>query len=166
MNVQKTARKSSRTSSQTSKASGVKFQDSAVGAVFAAYPEKARQRLLRVRQLIFDVAVATDGVGELTEALRWGEPAYLTQTSKSGSTIRLGIPKRELRRDAPEKIAVYFHCQTTLVGDFRRSFADSFEFDGNRAIILRTTGAMATGPLKQCIRAALTYHLSKRTGRS
>ena len=61
-----------------------------VSRVFEAFPPPVRRRLLDVRKLIFATAKAHDDVGPLTEALKWGEPAYLTVETGSGSTIRLG----------------------------------------------------------------------------
>ena len=61
-----------------------------VAAAFATFPAAVRGRLLDVRRVIFATAEELEGVGPLTEALKWGEPAYLTAASKSGSTIRLG----------------------------------------------------------------------------
>jgi len=46
-----------------------------------------QKKLMQLRKLIFDVASATEGVGELEETLKWGQPSYLTSQSKSGSTI-------------------------------------------------------------------------------
>lgn len=46
-----------------------------------------------MRRLIVATAAETSGVGPLTEMLKWGEPAYLTEATVSGSTIRLGLPK-------------------------------------------------------------------------
>jgi hypothetical protein len=36
---------------------------------------------------------ATPGVGALHETLKWGQPAYLTPETRSGTTLRLGVPK-------------------------------------------------------------------------
>ena len=60
-----------------------------VAAAFSGFPASVRARLLEVRDLIFETAVAIEGVGPLTETLKWGEPAYLTLATGSGSTIRL-----------------------------------------------------------------------------
>ena len=46
---------------------------------------------MKLRQLIFDVAAKTKDVGQLEETLKWGEPAYLTSESKSGSLIRIDV---------------------------------------------------------------------------
>lgn len=54
---------------------------------FDDYPQSVRPVMLRLRDLIYEVARATEGVGDLTETLKWGEPAYLTEKSKSGTTI-------------------------------------------------------------------------------
>lgn len=156
--------KSAKTPKRTKKTTATKpaFEDKAIERLFDQFPGRSKSRLLQLRQLIFDVAAKTDGVGEVTEALRWGEPAYLTQSTKSGSSVRLGIPKSERQSDQPAKIGVYFQCQTTLVGGFRRRHGDSLNFEGNRAIILDMNRALPIKRIADCIEDALTYHLQKR----
>ena len=131
-----------------------------VAAVFASYPVAIRTELLAIRQLIFETAAAIDGVGPLAETLKWGEPAYLTTVSKSGSTIRLGWA-----RAAPERYAVYFNCKTTLIDTFRAMFPHELAFEGNRAILIDVSRRAPTGPLAACLAAALTYHREKRPHR-
>jgi len=138
------------------------FKDRKIEAIFQQYSGKSHQHMMRLRQLVFDVADATDEVGNITEALRWGEPAYLTQQSKSGSSIRINVPKSDRDSDNPGQIAMYFQCQTTLVGDFRSQFGDKLQFEGNRAIILSTSRKLPEAALRSCIKQALTYHSSKR----
>ena len=99
--------------------------DAAVAKIFATYPPKLRKRLLAVRRMIFDVAEKTEGVGKLQETLKWGEPAYVTAETGSGSTIRLNRHKKQ-----DWQYAVYFHCQTTLVDSFRGLFPKTFKFEG------------------------------------
>lgn len=132
-----------------------------VAAVFDTYPAKIRNRLLALRALILETAASTDGVGVLTETLKWGEPAYLTTQSKSGTTIRLGW-----KAAMPDEYAMYFHCQTNLVESFREWFPNDFEFQGNRSIIFRGDEPISTTEaLACCISAALTYHLNKGASR-
>lgn len=127
-----------------------------VAETLESYPPQARQRLLELRGLIFETAQHLEGVGELTETLKWGEPAYLTQRSKSGSTIRMGW-----RASRPEHCALYFICSTTLVSDFRSRFEGVLQFEDNRAIVLSLDEPLPVGPLQDCIGAALTYKLRK-----
>lgn len=119
---------------------------------FDALPEAKRATLLDVRALVFETAASTPGVGPIEEALRWGEPAYLTSQSRSGSTIRLGIEK------ASGHPAMFFNCQTRLVEDFRQQFGDRFSFSKNRAVLLDPDRPMDTGAVSSCLAAALTYH--------
>ena len=128
-----------------------------VAAAFAAFPERVRARLLEVRDLIFETATDIEGVGPLTETLKWGEPAYLTEASKSGSTIRLGVTRAD-----PPRCAIYLNCKTTLVAEFRAAFAEAFDFEGNRAVLLDPAAPLAKGALAQAITMALTYHRRKR----
>lgn len=128
-----------------------------VAAVFESYPPGPRRKLLALRRLILDTAAATDGVGPIEETLKWGEPAYLTSETGSGSTIRIAWKPAE-----PDAYAIYFHCQTTLVADFRRRFPHEFHYDGNRRIVFEGSERVAKEPLRHCIATALTYHLQKR----
>lgn len=137
------------------------FQSEAVAGVFSLYPKRIRQKLLSVREMIFEVATETPGVGKLQETLKWGEPAYLTAESGSGSTIRINQ-----RKGSQGQYAIYFHCQTTLVDTFRTLFPDTFTFEGNRAIVFRAEQAVPKKELKQCIRMALTYHQRKAVSAS
>jgi hypothetical protein len=124
-----------------------------VARAFDAFPEPVHRRLLMVRRLIFAAAGETAGVGALTETLKWGEPAYLTETTKSGSTIRLGRLK-----GSDQRCAVLFNCRTTLIEIFRSRFSDVFWFEGNRAIVLDTAGRLPEVPLIMCLSTALAYH--------
>lgn len=131
-------------------------RSSSTEKVFAAYPPKIRRKLLALRKLIFDVAASTEGVGQLGETLKWGEPAYITSQTKSGSAIRLGWQKSK-----PAQYAMYFNCQTNLIESFRTLFSNDFKFEGNRAIIFDDDEDVPIDPLCSCIAAALTYHLRK-----
>jgi len=124
-----------------------------VAAAFSAFPACVRTRLLEVRNLIFETAAALEAVGPLTETLKWGEPAYLTEATGSGSTIRLAWS-----RSAERDCAVLFNCRTTLVDDFRERFPGVFAYEKNRAILLDARKPLPKIPLSTCLGMALTYH--------
>jgi hypothetical protein len=124
-----------------------------VAAAFSAFPAGVRARLLEVRDLIFETAAAIERVGPLTETLKWGEPAYLTQAPGSGSTIRLGC-----FRSSERACAVLFNCRTTLVDDFRSQFPDVFVYEKNRAILFDAREPLPPAALRSCLGMALTYH--------
>ena len=134
------------------------FIDPAVEAHFNAYPAHVRKKMLLLRELIFKVAAETDGVGEIQETLKWGEPAYVTAASKSGSTIRMDWKSKQ-----PEQLALYFNCHTTLVDTFRTLFQSDFNFEGNRAIVFDVADDIQMGALAFCIGASLTYHAQKKS---
>lgn len=128
-----------------------------VAAVFDAYSKEVKSKLMCLRQLIFDVASRTDGVGELEETLKWGQPSYLTTQTKSGSLVRIDQIKSQ-----EGKYAMYFHCQTTLVDTFKEMYRGQLEFEGNRSIIFNEKDKLPVKALSHCISMALTYHLNKR----
>src|SRR5437870_5306480 len=127
-----------------------------VDAVFSAYPKPVKAKLLALRRLIFDTAKTTKGVGTLQEALKWGQPSYLTTESKSGSTVRIDQVKAEAGR-----YAVYFHCQTDLVETFRELYPQ-LRYGGNRSILLDAGEKLPEAALRHCVALALTYHVRKR----
>ena len=106
-----------------------------------------------MRDLIFETAADIEGIGPLTETLKWGEPAYLTEATGSGSTIRLGW-----FRSSERECAVLFNCRTTLVDDFRSQFPGVFAYEKNRAILLDARKPLLSAPLSACLGMALTYH--------
>lgn len=130
--------------------------DPAVDGVFEAYPKPVKAKLLALRRLILDTAKTTQGVGELEEALKWGQPSYLTSKSRSGSTIRIDQVKTEAGQ-----FAMYFHCQTNLVETFRELYPE-LNYSGNRAILLNAADKLPEAELRHCVGLALTYHLGKR----
>jgi Domain of unknown function (DU1801) len=136
------------------------FTDPAVKAVFDSYPIALRNKLLALRQLILDTAANTEGVGRLQETLKWNEPAYVTAQSKSGSTVRIN------RKKDQEHYAIYFNCNTTLVDTFRSLFPNTFDFEGNRALVFDASDTLPKKELAFCIAMALTYHVDKLTSTS
>lgn len=132
------------------------FENAAVAAVFDAYPRDVRACLLELRQLIFDTASATNGVGTLEETLRWGEPSYLTTQSRSGSMVRM-----HWKPSDGDHFALYFHCQTNLVATFRELYPTELQFDGNRSIRLARGAPLAINALRHCIALALTYQFDR-----
>ncbi len=123
--------------------------DETVRAAFQVVPEVIAIRWTALRALIFQVAEESPQIAPLSEALRWGEPSYLT---RSGSTIRLGW-----KPAAPDQYTLLFNCQSKLVPTFREIYADEFQFSGNRAIVFAANQPISAEPLRHCIELALRY---------
>ncbi len=111
-----------------------------------------RKTLLSVRQMIKQVAAEIDDNNGVEETIKWSEPSYVT---KNGSTIRIN------RYKETSKVALYFNCQSRLVETFREIYGDCFEYEANRAIILKTEQPLLENELLHCIQLALTYHKVK-----
>lgn len=132
---------------------GVPFEDRAVAAAFDAFPQDQRVQLLDLRDLIFQVSADHPETGTVLETLKWGQPAYLTPETKSGSTLRLGLSKAG-------QVALFAHCQTTIIADFQTLFPDDFAYQGARAVFV-SPEALPKQKLRLLIASALTYHLTK-----
>lgn len=127
-----------------------KFNNPEVEKIFNAYPMNIREKMMFIRQLVLDTALETDGVLDIEETLKWGEPSFIT---KSGSTIRM-----DWKKSKPDQYALYFHCKTTLIDTFKELYRDLFIFDGNRAIVFNENDIMPVNELKHCISLSLNYH--------
>lgn len=132
------------------------IHDPAVRQVFEAHPEAIREKLLWARRLILDVASRTSGVGEITEALKWGQISYLTHDPRSGTTIRIDRYGQESQR-----MAFFVHCQTTLVESFREMYPDALTYEGTRAVIWDDPDERQIELLRAFAENALTYHQRK-----
>lgn len=124
-----------------------------VARAFQSFPHDVRQKLLSLRELIFDVALHDPEIGKLEETLKWGEPSYLAD---GGSTVRLGWKKSR-----PDYYAMYFNCNSKLVDTFKEVYPDLFDFEGNRAIVFHKTDAVPLEALKHCVAMSLQYHKLK-----
>ena len=116
------------------------------------HPSAIKNKLLSVRQLIKQAAADIDDINSLEETVKWTEPSYVT---KHGSTIRINRYKES------SKIALYFNCQSSLIETFREIYGDCFEYEGNRAIVLKIEQPLLENELFHCIQLALTYHKVK-----
>ena len=134
-----------------------KIKNPEVAAVFKSYPQNIRTKLMFLRQIILETAASTEGVGELEETLKWGEPSYLTPITKSGSTIRINWKKSH-----EEQYAMCFKCTANLVVAFKERYPKKFRFGGNRSIIFNIDDEIPVRELKNCIALALTYHFNKK----
>ena len=129
------------------------FEDKKVKKVFENYPPLVCEKLLFMRELIFEVVSQEDTITQVVETLKWGEPSYLT---KHGSTIRM-----DWKSKSPNQFALYFKCTSRLVPTFKSMFDSTFNFDGNRGIVFKLNEKVPDSELKHCIKAALIYHKVK-----
>jgi hypothetical protein len=128
-----------------------------VAVVFDSYPQAYKSKLLFLRQLIFDTAASLEGIGEIEETVKWGEPSYLTPESKSGSTIRIAW-----KASKKEQYSIFFKCTANLVPAFKEKFPQQFNYGGDRSIDFSLDDDVPVKELKQCIALALTYHRNKK----
>ncbi len=122
-------------------------------SAFNLFEAELRPYLLALRQLIFETAATIPDCGEVIESLKWGQPSYATVNPKSGTPIRLGTPK-----SSPGCYALFVPCQTTLIETIREIYRDDFQYDGNRALILRADTTYSNDNISHCIAMALMYY--------
>jgi hypothetical protein len=132
------------------------FDDPQIKAVFDALPGPLKTKLMALRELIFDTAAEMENVGPLEEALKWGQPSYLTSKSKSGTTIRID----KIKKNA-DHYGLFVHCQTSLIPIFRDLYDDELDFDGNRCVWFNVADDLPETAVRHCISLALCYHRDK-----
>lgn len=124
----------------------------AVAAVFETWESDDRARALTLRRRIYELASATDGVGPLTETLKWGQPAYLTDKTGAGTTLRIGSAKGG-------GVGLYVQCTSRVVETVRMIHDRDVSWDGTRGLILRPDAPLPEAAVDAMIHAALTYRL-------
>lgn len=127
--------------------------DPKVETVFANYPHFVRDKMEHLRELVIQTAEETEGLSVLEEALKWGEPSFVT---KNGSTLRIDWKEKK-----PDQYAMYFQCTSRLIDTFRLVFDQKFQYEGKRAIVFQLNQKIPELELKRCIKAALRYHKVK-----
>ncbi|ASK89001.1 DUF1801 domain-containing protein [Sphingorhabdus sp. SMR4y] len=129
-----------------------------VRAAWKGLPEPLTVRLVQLRRLILDVASENPAIGPLEETLKWGEAAFLTSATGSGTTVRINRHKKS------EAIyGLYVHCQTDLIARYRQLYDQELTFDGNRAVLFDCRNALPVDAARHCIAMALTYHLRRQS---
>lgn len=127
----------------------------AVQDKFNTYSPAQRKRIEVLREILFEQANSLEQCGVVQECLKWGQPSYVTEKPKSGTTVRLDAV-------GDDSVAIYVHCQSRLIEEIRTIYPDTFELQGNRAIILDGKQPMPIDPIRHCLSLALTYHQRKR----
>lgn len=126
-----------------------------VQAVFDACTDPVRQGLLQLRDLILTQAALMPQIGPLTEALRWGQPAFLTLQTGAACSLRIGPTKSG-------GFALFVHCQSGLIGPFATGAGAGLRFDGSRAVLFDASDQIDGAQISVLIGQALAYHLIRR----
>ncbi len=111
--------------------------------------------LLRLRDIIHEVA-HEEGILKLVETTKWGQPSFVTERPKCGTTIRI-----DEDITSAGCVALYVHCQTSLIENWRERFAE-YSFGGNRSVHFKEASQLETAAVKIMIAEALTYHRRRK----
>ncbi len=122
--------------------------------IYDKYPKVIHEKLLQIRELIYEEADNNPEVNEIEESLKWGQPSFASK-NKSGTPIRLGVESK-----SPDTYGLYVHCGTNLIESVRHIYGDQFTYDKNRGILFNQNDELPEETLRHVICMALTYHIS------
>ncbi len=128
------------------------FKSVDVKAVFDNYPIPVCEKLLVLRNIIFEVARSLPNC-PLEETLKWGEPSFIPP-KKMGCMVRMHHYSNK-----PFDFALYFPCKTTLVSSFGSRFPGVFQIGGDRSLEFMLSDTLPLSAIKDCVKLALTYKL-------
>ena len=128
-----------------------------VEATVATWPKAAQTKFAEIRRRIRLEAAQTPEVGPLTETIKWGEPSWLTEATKSGTTIR--VAWKPARAD---KIGVFVSCQTSIIETLREVYGDTLSYDGARGLLISLEAPVPENGLTHLIRLAQSYHINRK----
>lgn len=120
-----------------------------IQAFYPNYSALEKQKLTELQNLIHEIAEESDI--PLVESAKWGQLSFATP---NGTPIRID-------RFSDTQVALFVHCQTHLIDDWKSMFAETLNFSKNRAILFQLDASLPEEPLKICIDQAFHYHLKK-----
>ena len=118
----------------------------------AAWSKNAQTCFHDMRGIILKTASELPDL-TLLETLKWGQPSWLPDRPRIGSTLRAGWSEAH-----PSRMSLYVHCQTTLAETMRNLYPDSFTYEGNRALHMDMTAPLPEQAIAHCASLTLTYH--------
>ena len=130
------------------------FTSTAVRETFSGFPDPHRERLLALRELIFEVGDTLAQADGVLETLKWREPSYAPRRPRVGSPVRVGVFDES-------DVALYFNCRTLLVENIRSRFGDELDYSKNRAVRFAAGEPLPSDAVRECVRMALLYHRDK-----
>lgn len=122
-----------------------------VEAALADYPDATRDRVLQLREVLWEVVAAEPAIGVVEESLKWGQPSYRPATAGTGTTVRID------RVSGSDDVAVFTPCSTSLVAEFRAAHGSIATYDGKRGVIVPAEGEIPLAALRDHMREALLY---------
>lgn len=132
---------------------GLSALSSEVQAVYDACTPPARHGLHQLRGLILEQAELMPQIGPVTEALRWGQPAFLTLDTAAACSLRIGPVKGQ-------GFGLFVHCQTGLIAAFATGAGAGLRFSGTRAVLFAPQDRIDPAQISVLIGQALGYHLT------
>ena len=111
-------------------------------------------RLDELATIIINVGQALPPIEGLIDTYKWDQRAFLPKKPRIGTTVRVG-------QASDSQVAIYVHCQTTLIDSFRSRFPE-LTYEGNRAIVFDVNKKLPKAEISECVEAALLYHYNKR----
>ncbi|MGG5332532.1 DUF1801 domain-containing protein [Enterococcus sp. AZ163] len=113
---------------------------------YPTYSEEMISKLEELQNLIW--TIAKEQKKTISESSKWGQ---LSIVSEDGTPIRIA-------KFSDNEIALFVHCQTTLIETWKNLFPDRLSFSGNRAVIVSVDSPLPASELQVCIDMALNYH--------
>ncbi len=116
------------------------------------WPDDARRCFQTIRGIVYEVSARAD-VGPLIETLKWGQPSWLPERKRTGTTLRcFWSPQR------PERISLFVPCSTTLIETMKTLYPKTFEYEGKRGLHMSLTEDLPHDAIDHCAFLTLTYH--------
>lgn len=122
--------------------------------VLNGWPKDAQTYFHDLRNIVHNAAGANPVVGPLTETLKWGEPSFLTDKSRSGTTLRAAWKSK-----TPNEMGLFVICRTDMLEQVRALYPEAFRYEGTRAAYLTLSHPIPEDAVSYLTSRAQTYHL-------
>ena len=135
-----------------------KFENLDVKREYYKFPKKMQTKMLELREMIFEVANNNKNIGKISETLKWGEPTYQPNQSKTGSPLKINYKK-----EMGTNFSLYVMSSTDLIETFKKLYPKTFYYNGTREVIINSNKKIPRKEIYNCIELALTYKFKEKS---
>ncbi|WP_300031186.1 hypothetical protein [uncultured Roseobacter sp.] len=118
----------------------------------SGWPAPARRAFEDIRTTVLDAASEVPDL-RVVETLKWGEPSWLPENRRTGSTLRAAW-----KPALPDQISLFVNCNSAISATILEIYPTAFVYGRNRALRMPLSAPLPTEAIAHCAVLTLTWH--------
>lgn len=121
-------------------------------SVITNWPQNAKHGFDHLRRIILQTADQIENI-TIVETLKWGEPSWLPDRPRIGSTLRAAW-----KPERPDHLSLFVNCSTTIAATMQEIYPNAFFYERNRALHFSLNMAAPEAAIAHCAAITFIYH--------